>query len=101
MYNGTISNNTGTDVLNNSTVYIEADSGNSTFNMYGGIIKDNKAAYGGVFIGKPAYPDFVSIAVMNMYDGTISGNTATGAGRRRCNGLWTGKIYYGRRHYRK
>ena len=81
MYGGVISNNTGTDPLNNATIYIEADDGDSAFHMHSGIITGNQAAYGGVFLGKPAYPDFSSRAQMIMYDGAvISSNTAIGQG---------------------
>lgn len=87
MYGGVISNNIGTDIRNNSAVYVEANKrdgrnyADSEFYMHGGAITGNRAAYGGVFIGEPAYPDFYSQAEMIMYDGAvISDNIATGQG---------------------
>lgn len=62
--------------VHNAAVYIEAKGGDSHFVMHGGLISKNHGYFGGVFIGEPAYPDFTSIATMEMNGGTISDNIA-------------------------
>lgn len=61
--------------INNAALWIEAG-GNSSFTMSGGAITRNHGDFGGVFVGEPAYPDFQSIAVMELTGGEISDNVA-------------------------
>lgn len=73
LYGGTI---TGIDTgkYNGGGVHNEG-----TFNMYGGVIKGNKAQDGGGVcnFNNRGNTDFRKDATFNMYGGTISGNTAT------------------------
>lgn len=80
MTGGAITDNHSDD-MNTATIYIDASEDNtptSRFIMRDGIISDNTANYGGVLVGAPpAYISYSGSASMEMYGGTISGNTSS------------------------